>query len=65
MPDYFNEDSSNREYMPFKDDAEDSGDENDLARLASMHENEILDDDGSVLREQDNVFEGDPEELSI
>lgn len=64
MTGYFNEDSD-KEYMPFKDDSEDFSDENDMARLASLHVGDILDDDGSVLREQDNVFEGDPEEPSM
>jgi hypothetical protein len=62
MSEYFNEDANNSDFVPFKDDAEDLSDENDMARLASLHVGEILDDDGSVLREQDNIFEGDPEE---
>ena len=64
MPVYFNEDGD-KEYMSFKDDSEDAMDENEMARLASMHENEILDDDGSILNEPDNTIEGDPEELIV
>jgi hypothetical protein len=63
MLDFFGEENEGGNFQ-FKDDPVDF-DENDSARLASMHEGEILDDDGSVYNETDGFQEEEEGEPDI
>ena len=62
MVNIFDEGSENGG-IQFKGDPEDF-DENEAAKLASMHEGEILDEDGSVYNENEG-FEEDAENDDI
>ena len=61
MANYFDEDS-NGSY--FKDEPG-FDEENEAARLASMHEGEILNDDGTVYIDPDDIADEDNDDADI
>jgi alkyl sulfatase BDS1-like metallo-beta-lactamase superfamily hydrolase len=60
MAGYFDDEESGRVEFPFKDESE--FDDNDSARLASMHEDMILNEDGSILEESEGFIEDEESE---
>jgi len=48
----------------YKNDSEEF-DENESAKLASMHENDILDEDGSIYKESDYFEDPDDNEEAL